>query len=307
VNLQAYLFPSSVDEALDLLAEHRGHSQIIAGGTDLVLQARSGKCQATVLVDVTRIPGLDRIEERDGYIVLGAQVTHAQAMRAPLIRQRAGVLAQACSTVGGPQIRNVGTLVGNVVNALPAADSAVALFALDAELEVAEADTQCPAQPTVCVDGRRWLPIAALYAGVGVCTLDRCGQVVTAIRFRPLPERAGSAFERLAKRRALTLPVLNAAAVVELDDGRFHRARIAVGPVAPTPFRATAAEESLAGQPVTPETIAGAARLAARDAQPRDSLLRGGQEYRTDMVAVLVRRALARAIELANARGPFSQ
>ncbi|MBU0494678.1 MAG: FAD binding domain-containing protein [Chloroflexi bacterium] len=283
MNLEAYLFPSSVDEALDMLNEHRGHSQIIAGGTDLVLQARSGKSQATVLVDITRIPGLDAIAERDGYIVLGAQVTHAQAMRSLLIQQRAGVLAQACSTVGGPQIRNVGTLVGNVVNALPAADSAVALFALDAELEIVDAD------------GRQWQPIASLYQGVGLCSLDRCGQVVTAIRFRPLPDDAGSAFERLAKRRALTLPVLNAAAVVDLDDGRFRQTRIAVGPVASTPFRATAAEEALAGQPATPEAIAQAAQLAARDAQPRDSLLRGGKEYRTDMVKVLVRRALTRA------------
>jgi len=286
VNLQAYLFPSSVDEALTMLDEHRGQAQIIAGGTDLVLQARQGRCQATVLVDITRIPGLGFIEEREGYIALGALVTHAQVARSLLIREKAGVLAQACSAVGGPQIRNVGTLVGNVVNALPAADSAVALFALDAELEVAEAG------------GRQWLPIAALYGGVGICTLDRCGQVVTAIRFRPLPAGAGSAFERLASRKALTLPILNVAAVVELDNDRFHRARIAVGPVAPTPFRATAAEESLVGQPVTSEAIAEAARLAARDAQPRDSLLRGGKEYRTDMVAVLVRRALARAVRL---------
>ncbi len=271
-----------------MLAEHGGRAQIIAGGTDLVLQAQRGQSTATVLVDITRIPGLDFIQERDGYIVLGAQVTHAQAARSPLIRQKAGVLAQACASVGGPQIRNVGTLVGNVVNALPAADSAVALFALDAELEVAEAG------------GRRWLPIAALYGGVGVCTLDRCGQMVTAIRFRPLADGAGSAFERLASRKALTLPILNAAAVVALDGERFRWARIAVGPVAPTPFRATAAEDSLVGQPVTPAAIAEAARLAARDAQPRDSLLRGGKEYRTDMVAVLVRRALRRACEPAS-------
>ena len=286
MNWQAYLFPSSVDEALAMLADHHGQAQIIAGGTDLVLQARRGKCPATAMVDVTRIPGLDRIEERDGYVVLGAQVTHARAARSPLIRQRAGVLAAACSAVGGPQIRNVGTLVGNVVNALPAADSAVALFSLDAELEVADAT------------GSQWQPIADLYEGVGLCTVDPCAQMVTAIRFRPLPEHAGSAFERLAKRRALSLPILNAAVVVELDGDRFRRARIAVGPVAPTPFRATAAEESLAGQLAVPETIAQAARLAARDAQPRDSLLRGGQEYRTDMVAVLVRRALTRAAKL---------
>jgi carbon-monoxide dehydrogenase medium subunit len=191
----------------------------------------------------------------------------------------------------------VGTLVGNVVNALPAADGAVALFALDAEVEVAS------------MDGWRWLPIAEMYTGVGKCAIDPCAQMVTAVRFQPLTEGWASAYQRLANREALTLPMLNVAVVVGLETG--HRsqvtglrsngmcseARIAVGPVAPTPFRAWEAEAALAGRAPDAETIRNAARLAADAADPRDSVLRGSRDYRKAMVEVLVRRALREAIE----------
>ena len=279
-----YLVASSVQDALRKLAEWEGEARIIAGGTDLVLHAQRGECPSRAMVDVTRIPGLDRIEEREGQIVIGATATHAQIAASPLVRSRAGVLAQACASVGGPQVRNVSTLVGNVVNALPAADGAVALFALAAQVQVA------------ALDGRQWLPIPELYESVGVCSIDPCAQMVTALRFRPLPSASGSDFQRLARRRALVLPIINAAAVVSVQAGQFAEVRIAVGPVAPTPFRVTRAEAALRGRPVTKALIAQAAGLAARDARPRSSLLRGSSEYRVAMVEVLVRRALLNAV-----------
>lgn len=281
---RAYLTPTTLEEALAMLAEHRGEARIIAGGTDLVLQSQQGKCPSTVMVDITRLPGLDQIAERDGYLQIGALATHGQVASSPLIRERAEVLALACGWVGGPQIRNVATLVGNVVNALPAADGAVALFALDAEAEV------------VNPRGRRWLPIAELYRGVGLCTIDSCVELVTALRFRALGPGQRSAYERLAPRRVLALPIVTVAAVIEIAEGRFVEARIAVGPVAPTPFRAVRAEAALVGQPVTAEVIAQAAALAAADAQPRDSATRGSREYRLDMVEALVRRALSQVM-----------
>ena len=281
---QKYLFPATVQEALEMLAAHGGQARIIAGGTDLVLQSQRGQRAATVMVDITRIPGLDGIEEHEDYVTIGCQATHAQIAASPLIHQKAEVLALACGSVGGPQTRNVGTLVGNVVNALPAADGAVALFALDAEVEVVDAE------------GRRWLPIAEMYAGVGQCTIDPCVQMVTAIRFRPLTDGWASAYQRLANRKALALPILNAAVVVGLEDGVCSEVRIAVGPVAPTPFRAREAEAALVGQPPTPEAVVRAARLAADAANPRDSALRGSRDYRKAMVEVLVRRALTQAV-----------
>jgi CO/xanthine dehydrogenase FAD-binding subunit len=283
-----YLFPQSVEEALDMLEARGGDARIIAGGTDLALQRQHGRSPATVVVDITRIPGLDQIEERDGHIYLGASVTHAQVAASPLIRSRAGVLAEACGSVGGPQIRNVGTLVGNVVNALPAADGAIGLTALDAEAEVAEGT------------GRRWTPMADLYAGVGRCTVDSCQAMITRLRFKALGEGEGGAFERLAKRRALILPILNAAVVVGQDGGAVQSARIAIGPVATTPFVATDAAEWLMGQAPDAAAAQNAAKLAAQAAEPRCSLLRGSAEYRKSMVEVLVRRALTRALALAS-------
>jgi CO/xanthine dehydrogenase FAD-binding subunit len=285
-----YLFPSSVEEALQILEAHGGRARIIAGGTDLTLQSQRGQILAGVMLDITRIPGLDHIEGRDGFIYIGAQTTHSQVAASSLIRSKAGVLGEACGSVGGPQIRNVGTLVGNVVNALPAADGAMALFALDAQAEVADRE------------GRRWVSIAGLYAGVGRSTVDPTAAIVTQLRFPALHQGEAGAFERLAKRRALILPILNTAVVVGLSDGKVEKARIAIGPVAPTPFMASDAAESLLGGPADEGAVARAAQLAAQAAQPRYSLLRGSAEYRKKMVEVLVRRALTRAVATASGR-----
>ncbi len=282
---EEYLFANSVEHALELLARYGGRAQLIAGGTDLVLQSQRGECPATVMVDITRIPGLNRIEERDGYILIGAQVTHAQIAASPLIREKAPILAMACSQVGGPQTRNAGTLVGNVVNAQPAADGATALFALDAELEVATLET------------RRWEPISQVYRGVGVCAIDACREMVTAVRFRPLANACGCSYQRLARRKALTLPTLVVAVVLEMGEDVVRTARIAIGPVAPTPYRAADAEAYLIGKKAHEAAFAEAGQLAAAKAKPRDSLIRGSSEYRTAMVAVLVRRALAEAAQ----------
>ena len=286
-----YLFATSVDHALELLAAHNGKAQLIAGGTDLLLQAQRGQRPATVMVDITRIPDLNRTEERDGYIRIGAQVTHAQIAASPLVRAKAAVLSDACGRVGGPQTRNAGTLVGNVINAQPAADGAVALFALDAELEVAT------------TEGKRWDAITDIYRGVGSCTIDACYEMVTAVRFRPLTGLCGFGYQRLARRKALTLPTLVVAAVLHVEGGAIQTARIAVGPVAPTPFRARDAEEYLMGKSPEPSVLARAGELAAAKAKPRDSLIRGSREYRTAMVAVLVRRALEQALEACERSG----
>jgi len=121
-------------------------------------------------------------------------------------------------------------------------------------------------------------------------------QMVTAVRFRPLSNGWASAYQRLANRKALALPILNTAVVVGLEEEVCSEVRIAVGPVAPTPSRAREAEAALVGQPPTPEAVVRAARLAAEAANPRDSVLRGSRDYRKAMVEVLVRRALTEAV-----------
>ena len=295
---QEYLYPETVDEALRLLAERRGQGRVIAGGTDLVLQLQRGERRAASLIDVSRIAALRGISESGGFVTLGAAVTHAQVASSPLIRAVAPVLAEAAAEVGSPEIRNVATLGGNVVNAQPAADTALALLALDAEAEVVDRE------------GARWLPLPDLYKGAGHSAVDSAAQIVRAFRFSPSAPlragapggRSGSAYRRLGKCKSIALPVLCAAAVVRLEGERIAAAAISLGPVAPRPFRARAAEAALVGQPATAEVVAQAAALAQEEAQPRDSLLRCDRVYRKDMVAVLVQSTLERA--LASARRP---
>jgi len=286
---EEYFVPTSLEEALAMLKERQGQARVIAGGTDLIIQLKKKEVAAKCLVDVTNLDELKGIELEDGFIRIGACVTHQELASSGLIRDRAAALAEGASQVGSPQIRNMGTVGGNIVNAQPAADTVVPLMALEAEVEVASRE------------GTRWDPLGGLCVGPGQCTVDATAEILTAVRFRALGPNQGSAFERLAKRKALALPILNAAAVVTLNDGgdTFQEVRLAVGPIGPTPARALSAEEALRGAAVEAQAIAAAMEIAAQEAQPRSNPLRGSQEYRQEMVKVLLRRSIERAVQVA--------
>jgi len=287
-----YLFPHSVDEALDMLQRCAGAGRIIAGGTDLMLDIKQGRRAVDTFVDITRIPELRGIRALDdGTIWIGAATTHREIWESELIQARAAVLAQACRRVGALQIQSVGTLGGNVVNAMPAADGSIALAALSAEAEIAT------------LSGRRWLPLSEIFSQPGVCKIEPSAQILTALRFRALGRRAGSAFQRLARRRALSLPMLNCGVVVQLNPAgdHFEFAAIALGPVAPVPWRAAAAEAFLAGAPADDATLRQAADLTLQGAEPRTSILRASREYRLEIIRVLTRRALEQAVAQARA------
>jgi CO/xanthine dehydrogenase FAD-binding subunit len=278
-----YQAPQSLDEALSILARHNGRARIIAGGTDLALQAGSGEMELTCVVDLTRIASLATITLDGRDLVIGACATHAQVAADPMVRQYAALLAAACAAVGAPQIRNVGTIAGNIVNAQPAADSVLALLALDAHIDI------------LGPESHRQAPLAEMFLGPGRSAVDPSREIVTSVRFPCLGAGQHGAYARLARRRALALPMLAVAAVVSITHGRFDWARIALGPVAPTPFRSTRAEASLALATATAESVARAAQLACEEAQPRSSILRGTKEYRKEMVRVLVHRVLSEA------------
>jgi CO/xanthine dehydrogenase FAD-binding subunit len=286
---EEYFVPTSLEEALAMLKERQGQARVIAGGTDLIIQLKKKEVAARCLVDVTNLDELKGIELEDGFIRIGACVSHQELASSSLIRERAAALAEGASQVGSFQIRNMGTVGGNIVNAQPAADTVVPLMALEAEVEV------------VSREGTRWDPLGGLCVGPGQCTVDATAEILTAVRVRALGPNQGSTFERLAKRKALSLPVLNAAAVVTLDDGgnTFQEVRLAVGPIGPTPARALSAEEALRGAAVEAQAIAAAMELAAQEAQPRSNPLRGSQEYRQEMVKVLLRRSIERAVQVA--------
>lgn len=286
---EKYLFPASIAEALSILAEYEGQARVIAGGTDLVPQLKKKERTVKCLVDLSRVAELKGIQEQGGMIRIGAGVTHQQIATSQLLRQRAAVLAEGAAAVGSPQIRCMGTVGGNVVNAQPAADTAIPLLALGAEAEIASSE------------GVRRQSLEDLYVRPGVSKVDASVEIMVAVRFPALHGKRGSAFARLAKRRSLSLPILNAAAVVCLsDDGTiFEEVSLALGPVALTPFRARKAEEALRGRSVDGDAILAAMETASAEARPRTNPLRGSAEYRRDMVQVLLRRALERAVAAA--------
>jgi len=282
MNWAAYQKPKNVDEALALLVQAAGRGRVIAGGTDLILQLRQRERTADLLVDITGIGDLTGIREKDGWILIGAAATHAEVANSPLIRREARALAEGCAHVGAPQIRNVATLMGNVISAQPAADGAIPLTALEAEIRV------------VSQTGERWISMEEAYLGVGRSAIDASGEIATDIRFRKLENDAQTKFFRISKRRALALPVLNGAVSFLPDptSRRIRRARIALGPVAAKPFRARRTEAYLESGEISPGFLEEAARIAGEEADPRTSLMRGSAPYRKDMIRLFLARTM---------------
>jgi len=288
---QHYHTPHTVEEALAILARYDGAAQVIAGGTDLLIDLQyGGEAPRAALVDVTCIPEMTAISEADGVALLGAAVTHAAITRSALLEARATCLVESCGVIGGPQVRNVGTIGGNVAHALPAGDGTTSLLALDAEAEVAWADGR-----------REWLPLAALFRGAGVSALDTRRDVLVRFRFRLAGTGEGSAFKRVMRPQGVALPVLGCAVWVRLDESgtRCADARVCIGPVAPTPVLAGAVQDALRGRPFDDAALEAAVAAAHASLRPRASKYRATAEYRQMMIETLLRRALPLAVRRA--------
>lgn len=283
MQIRNHLFPSSPVEAVEMLHAESGKARLIAGGTDLILEIRDQTNEFEVLVDLSHIPGLDRIEKSGELIHLGPLVTMTQAENSTMLKQDAIALAEACSWVGGPQIRNRATLAGNIVSAQPAADGAIALLALDARLKI------------LGKVGERTLMLAEAYAGVGRSNINPSAEVISSIELIAQRPGEASAFRRMTKRKALALPQLNCAVWMSQTGNQCSGIRIALGPVAESPFRARQAEAYLLGKPLSSENLAACAAAACEEAQPRDSVLRGSGRYRKQVVAIIVRETLEQA------------
>ena len=284
MSVQAYLTPTTLDECLGCLTQYQGEARLIGGGTDLMLQIEAGRSDPRVLVDATRIKGFDRIEITDDSIHIGAGATHAAISGHEKLVEMVPALTAACGSVGSLQIRNVATLAGNVVNAQPAADGAMALVALNAQAEIASAK------------GVTRTPVEDLYLGLGKSRIDPSQEVLTGfILDKPGPGDS-CAFGRIAPRNALCLPTANAAVRLSAENGRIIAARISLGPVSDRPFRPLEAEKYLAGVALDDQAaLLEAARLAARASNPRSSCLRGCSDYRKQLIKILCGRVLREA------------
>ena len=285
-----YHAPRTVAEALELLAQHGDACRLIAGGTDLILEIERGVRKQQIIVDISRIVELGAFERRNGTLTLGALVTHNQVVGASDAVAHAFPLARACWLVGAPQIRNRGTVAGNCITASPANDTIAPLWAMDATFTLASRDR-----------GERTLACAEFFRGVRKTALQP-DEMLVRINVPALKPTERGTFFKLGLRQAQAISVVNVAAVVEFtDEGRttkdertthhVSRARIALGSVAPTIVRAGEAEAYLAGKELTDEAIDRAAELTAAAARPISDV-RGGADYRRDMVRVLTARAL---------------
>ena len=286
-----YYTPATIDEAVELLSSHAGQARVIAGGTDLLIdmKAEGDPVPHEALVDITSIPDLRSIDEQGGHVVIGAGVTHTQIVKSALLAGRATCLVESCGVVGGPQVRNVATLGGNVAHALPAADGTTSLVALKAEAEI------------IHQGERKWVDLLDLFLGPGESLLDSTRDVLLRFRFPLCAEHEATAFKRIMRPQGVALPVLGCAVWVRLDESGTHyeHTRVSIAPVAPRPVRVTEIEAALNGQPATDDTLNHAVNVARTVLNPRTSKYRATADYRREMVEVLLRRTLPLAVERA--------
>ncbi len=277
---QDYHNVTSVDEILQLLAGRGEKARIVAGGTDLILEIeREVRTGIETLIDITRVPGLDRIVlDEDETIHLGPLVTHNHCVESKLIVERALPLAQAAWEVGAPQIRNRGTIAGNLITASPANDTITPLMALGAKVTLRS------------IAGERVVRLEEFYTGVRG-TVMRPDEMLVDIAFPALGINQRGMFIKLGLRRAQAISLVDVAAVLTFSGEQVERAAITLGAVAPTIIHARRAAQYLAGKALTGETIQQAADLAAEDSRPIDDV-RGSGAYRREMVRVCTLRSL---------------
>ena len=287
-DIKALYEAESVSHAIQLLLEHPA-AQIIAGGSDVLVQIREGRRAGAELVSIY---GLDELRgvslEADGTIRIGSLTSFSHITRDPIIQAHINVLGQAVDQVGGPQIRNIGTIGGNTCNGVTSADSASTLFAWDAVIEI-----------TGPVGVRR-IPIQDFYIKAGQVDL-RPGELQTAI---VIPKAAYEGYEghyiKYAMRNAMDIATTGCSVNVKLsaDKSTMEDVRIAYGVAGPVPMRAVTAEAYAKGKPTTKAEIKSFAQTVLEDINPRDSW-RAAKDFRQHIAVALAERALSESIRLA--------
>ena len=304
-----YHRPHTIKEAIDMMGS-LDNTAYIAGGTDVMVLIRQKKIAPMNLISLRNISDISYMETKDG-LKMGAGVTHGEIAAQEFIQRRYSALSDAAIHIGSKQIRNVATVGGNICNAAPSADTACPLLVLDANVVI------------VGRNGERTVPIDDFFLGPNKVALEK-GELVVGFHMPAFGEHTGSAYFKHTRRQAMDLPILGIAARVSikvegsdvgcrdafctidsisnilkrLEDEKLicEEARIAMGVVAPRPVRAKKAEEALKGKVISEKLFEEIAEIAASESQPRDSV-RGEAWYRRDMVKVLTKRAILKAID----------
>ena len=287
----SYYEPATVEEAVDILRQGKGRYKALAGGTDVIINLRRRTATYDALVNIKRIPGIATWTSEPGIgLRIGAATPFRMLERSATVATRFPALSESIKVIGSLQLRHMATIGGNLCNASPAADSAPALMVSGAMATFASnGSTQT-------------VPVEQFFSGPGRCILDTADLLLSVEV--PEPEgMVGSSFQRLTPRSAMDIGIASAASQVTLEPstGRVQEVAIVLGAVAPTPLRASRAEEVVRGHEPTPEVLARAGATAREECSPIDDI-RGSASYRRAMVEVLVRRTLEVAV--ARAKSP---
>ena len=285
----AYAAPSTVEEAVRILAGASGVAKVLSGGTDLLVQLRSGRAKPELIVDTKKIPGISGIQERDGGFVIGAATPGAVIGENEALKQAWPGIVEAANLIGSTQVQGRASLAGNLCNASPAADSVPALIAARATCVVAGAN------------GQREVPVDSIAIGPGRTSLAR-DEFIIEFRLPKRAPRAADAYLRFIPRTEMDIAVVGAAVDVTLDAGGVCTdARVVLGAVAPTAVLVPDAAAALIGRKLDDTALAGLDK-AARAACKPISDKRGTIEYRTKVAGVIARRTATIAFERAGQR-----
>jgi carbon-monoxide dehydrogenase medium subunit len=279
-----YAQPATLEEAVSLLRAGGGRASLMAGGTDLLVQLKEHVRETAQVVDLKRVPGMDdfRYDPGEG-LTLGALVTLRQVETSPVAQQHYASLARAATDFASIQVRHRATIVGNICRASPSADTLPPLIADGATLRIHG------------TAGTRQLALESFCLGPGRTALAP-DEIVTHVLVPPAPPGTGKAYIKHGRRAQMELATVGVAVTVTLQRARCSEIRIVLAAVAPTPLRATQAEQQLRDMPLTKGAIAAAAEAAAAECRPIGDV-RASADYRREMVRVLTRRAIEQAIE----------
>lgn len=285
----AYTAPSTVEEAVRALAGASGVAKVLSGGTDLLVQLRSGRVRPDLIVDTKRIPGISGIRELDGGFVIGAATSGAEIGECEALRQMWPGVVEAANLIGSTQIQGRASLAGNLCNASPAADSVPALIAARATCMVAGAN------------GRREIPVESIVTGPGRTSLAR-DELIVEFHLPKRPPRSADAYLRFIPRTEMDIAVVGAGVSVSLDTaGVCTDARVVLGAVAPTALLVADAAAALIGRALDATALDGLDQAARRACKPIDDK-RGTIAYRTKVAGVMARRAATIAYQRAGER-----